>query len=61
METVELTQEDFNNIEINKAGITAKEGLIIKKKYGDDWILLKYGKSDQDGNFEIDVKQIIIK
>lgn len=61
METIELTQHEFDAIETNRTGIIAKEGLVIKKQAGEEWVLLSYGSSDKEGNFEINVKKIIIK
>lgn len=61
MEDVYLTVEEFDLIETNKTGVIAKEGLVIKKVSGDQWYLLTYGKSDEEGNYDINVKQIIIK
>lgn len=60
MEEIELTQSEFDAIETNKTGVVATKGLQVKKPFGESWLLLTYGESDEDGNFHIDVKRIVV-
>lgn len=61
METIFLTQEEFDLIETNRSGIQARNGLVVKKQSMDNWYLLRYGECDEKGNYDIDVKLIKIK
>lgn len=57
---ITLSQSQFDSIP-TLSDQKAVPGLVIKKTDGESWYRLTYGSSDEKGNFEINVEEILVQ